>query len=738
MAEIMGQKSRRAPSSSEEVKQAPKSFIGSLFEGAKALLVGYAQVFFATNWVTGMLFLLATFILPERGLAGFLGLVSSVFFAWVLGMPKEWIKAGYFSYNGLLQGLAIALIYEINLAFFALLFMISFIGVFVAAGLRFLYERFLGIPVLSLPFVITTWLMWAASVRFDMLKTNGNDEYALSLAANLPFLLDYSARSIAAAFFQLNALSGLVILLGIFIFSRHAFMLSLIGLATGSLFHLALGGSFTDLNDMWIGFNFALTAIAVGGIWIVPKLEAFALAALAAAACSIITAASYQLLSFLGLPVLAFPFVFTSSVFLYALRNRLDSKRFEAVFIPAESPEANLKETKNAHARFVTHQVPAFAMPVFGEWTITQSHNDKHTHKHLWAHALDFEILDEDGSAFENSGTKPSDFYAFQKPVFSPADGKVVKIVNHIEDNPIGQTNQADNWGNLVIIWHYGAVYTALCHLQKGSILVEEGETVHKGQRLGRVGNSGRSPIPHLHFQAQASHQIGSPTIKSELLNYIEKSEDGWKYHTHDIPKENLSIKSLDKDPTFFNTISFPLGKKWRFITQSEKGKQTETWKADIDFQGNRSLIVEETGDRLRIYVDNNVFMALGYKGNKKSGLYWLFMGVPRIPLTKEKVYWEDRLPGELLLSALGRFLFDVIEPVYEAVQLKTTSKFKKMKVGSFTVETKLEQSGFLSDNSTNHLQIITQFNRKIGLDSMVVRNGAKIVFEIRQVQENE
>ena len=48
--------------------------------------------------------------------------------------------------------------------------------------------------------------------------------------------------------------------------------------------------------------------------------------------------------------------------------------------------------------------------------------------------------------------------------------------------------------------WQPG-VYAFYAHLQPGSIRVQIGETVTKGQVLGLLGNTGNSTGPHLHFQ---------------------------------------------------------------------------------------------------------------------------------------------------------------------------------------------------------------------------------------------
>ena len=63
----------------------------------------------------------------------------------------------------------------------------------------------------------------------------------------------------------------------------------------------------------------------------------------------------------------------------------------------------------------------------------------------------------------------------------------------------IGWTNTVA--GNYVIVDHENGEFSMYAHLQEGSILVKAGESVKKGQVVGKVGNTGNSGAPHLHFQ---------------------------------------------------------------------------------------------------------------------------------------------------------------------------------------------------------------------------------------------
>ncbi|MFD8945735.1 M23 family metallopeptidase, partial [Streptomyces californicus] len=54
--------------------------------------------------------------------------------------------------------------------------------------------------------------------------------------------------------------------------------------------------------------------------------------------------------------------------------------------------------------------------------------------------------------------------------------------------------------GNHVILDLGGGTYAVYAHLRRGSLRVRAGDRVRAGQGIGRVGNSGNTTEPHLHF----------------------------------------------------------------------------------------------------------------------------------------------------------------------------------------------------------------------------------------------
>ncbi|MDZ4370677.1 MAG: M23 family metallopeptidase [Phenylobacterium sp.] len=67
--------------------------------------------------------------------------------------------------------------------------------------------------------------------------------------------------------------------------------------------------------------------------------------------------------------------------------------------------------------------------------------------------------------------------------------------------------------GNGVVVTHPGGWETQYCHMAKGSIAVKSGQAVETGTPLGRIGLSGATEYPHLHFTVRRAGQIVDPFL---------------------------------------------------------------------------------------------------------------------------------------------------------------------------------------------------------------------------------
>ncbi len=130
-------------------------------------------------------------------------------------------------------------------------------------------------------------------------------------------------------------------------------------------------------------------------------------------------------------------------------------------------------------------------------------------------------VIVRDRKTHSGNGSKNEDYYCFDKRLNAPADGKIIEVVNNIEDNQPGAIR--NNSGNYIIIDHQNGETSIMAHLKKGSILVAVGDTVVKGQEVGKTGNSGNSTEPHLHYHLQVtSGKLEGLGLPAQFLNYYE------------------------------------------------------------------------------------------------------------------------------------------------------------------------------------------------------------------------
>jgi murein DD-endopeptidase MepM/ murein hydrolase activator NlpD len=84
-------------------------------------------------------------------------------------------------------------------------------------------------------------------------------------------------------------------------------------------------------------------------------------------------------------------------------------------------------------------------------------------------------------------------------PVLAAADG-IVTFVKDISD--IGGPNPAYwEYTNFIVIMHSNGEYSRYDHLSYNSSTVKVGQNVRAGEEIARVGVTGYTYLPHLHFQ---------------------------------------------------------------------------------------------------------------------------------------------------------------------------------------------------------------------------------------------
>jgi hypothetical protein len=159
-------------------------------------------------------------------------------------------------------------------------------------------------------------------------------------------------------------------------------------------------------------------------------------------------------------------------------------------------------------------------------------------------------------------GGRTSECYAWGASIHAPFDGEVVAAVDGVAErgwiNPFREAARMI-WtgitfspakipsilGNHVIL-RAGEVYAGFAHLAPGTLAVEPGQRVRTGDLLGRVGHTGNSTSPHLHFQLMDSADLMSAHgIAAAFTAYEVRDDDGWRRIEHGVPGPRERIRSV-------------------------------------------------------------------------------------------------------------------------------------------------------------------------------------------------
>jgi murein DD-endopeptidase MepM/ murein hydrolase activator NlpD len=164
-------------------------------------------------------------------------------------------------------------------------------------------------------------------------------------------------------------------------------------------------------------------------------------------------------------------------------------------------------------------------------------------------------------------GGRTRECYAWDAPIHAPFDGAVVRAQDGIPErgwiHPVRElavvlknaitftpAKLPEILGNHVIL-RAGNLYAGFAHLRPGSVAVKAGQSIREGEVIGRVGHTGNSTAPHLHFQLMDSADLMTARgIPCAFRAYDVLRDGEWVPVTNGIPRSSERIRSTPDRPT--------------------------------------------------------------------------------------------------------------------------------------------------------------------------------------------
>lgn len=230
----------------------------------------------------------------------------------------------------------------------------------------------------------------------------------------------------------------------------------------------------------------------------------------------------------------------------------LDRMQFKFMFMREGNPsppvaiDADTTVTIEAHPR--SYSPVAYCLPLHRLILVHDGHdfNSHHRRYNLVRrlktdpatavsanlYAYDFMRTDNDGMLYRGDPNRKEAWLTYGEPIFAPAAGVVVQAVSDIRENTFGshgdvqipastKTEDPMGFGNHVTLLHSDGRISWLLHMQPASVAVRNGDRVIAGQLLGRVGFSGDSLFPHLHYNVTQNSTYPSQGVPSYFKSFI-------------------------------------------------------------------------------------------------------------------------------------------------------------------------------------------------------------------------
>lgn len=172
-------------------------------------------------------------------------------------------------------------------------------------------------------------------------------------------------------------------------------------------------------------------------------------------------------------------------------------------------------------------------------------------------------FLKKGGHTYQGDLHDRHSHYSYDQPVYAVANGTVVSTRDGRPDNvpgfypdaklpagipkdfvPPPDLSMDTATGNFIVVDLGEGQFAHYYHLQPGSLRVKPGDHVKSNREMARIGTSGDSNLPHLHFQVTTSPtQFIGEGVPYVIDQFRAKTSEGvWQTYTHELPLRNMMV----------------------------------------------------------------------------------------------------------------------------------------------------------------------------------------------------
>ncbi|MDR4887825.1 urea transporter [Fredinandcohnia sp. QZ13] len=296
---------------------------GGLFFFLTAALKGISQVMLIENALSGIIILIAiTLFSYSLGIIALLSALIATMMGKIGGVEEETTNQGLLGYNSVLTGIALTLFLTGPYDWIFALIGAAVTAIFTATMIHVMKNT--GIPVLTFPFIITTWFTLLASYQLKDIHLTSKlvpediAYWGLDTSGKINWS-EAAFNGIGQIFFIHSTLSGILLIVAVFLAGWKLGLYAVLGNVLALLTSFLLGGEDNPIYMGLYGYNAILTILAVSVVFKTNQNRLALFSGIVATCVTVPLMASITTwLQPFGLPALTMPFVLSTWLFLGA------------------------------------------------------------------------------------------------------------------------------------------------------------------------------------------------------------------------------------------------------------------------------------------------------------------------------------------------------------------------------------------------------------------------------------